>query len=137
MFKKLLVLAVVGLISINVCGCTVVSAIVSEYSKAKQDLDVSYVKALDIVKEMFSVTGMKLKKAVIESNSARVTGIYIDGRTVRINIFKVSDDKCSIEVRVGMTEAGKKDAQKIMKAITDIESASPTQPQQPKDSADK
>lgn len=117
MLKKLTVLVIAGLVYLNLCGFALIAAGVSEASKVRETIDVSYSKAIDMVKAAMISQGIELGKAVIQKEDARVRGAYPDGRSVSINIHRVSDIKTNVEVRVGKSEAGGEDAKKIIQAI--------------------
>jgi hypothetical protein len=120
MYKKSLILLLVGFLAMNLCGCmAAVMTFMAESAKAKQTLDITYSDAIDVVKGAMKVEGVKFKEATIKDNIAVAKGEYNDGRTVRIYIHKISDTQCDIAVRVGTSDAGRKDADKILKAILD------------------
>ena len=70
-----------------------------------------------MVKGALKTTGIRFESAVVRSDITEVKGQYVDGRTARILISKVSDNEALIAVRVGTSVAGKKDAQQILEAI--------------------
>lgn len=117
MLKKLAVSVMVGLMYFNLCGFALLAAGVSEASKAKETIDVSYSKAVDMVKAAMISQGIELGQAVIKPGVTKVRGAYPDGKSVRITINKISNTRCYIEVRVGTSEAGKEDARQVMQAI--------------------
>lgn len=117
MFKKLVMLVFAGFMFLNLCGFALIAAGVSEASKARETIDASYSKTIDMVKAAMISQGIELGKAVIKKDDARVKGSYPDGRSVNIFVHRVNDAKTSLEVRVGTSEAGKEDANKIIQAI--------------------
>jgi hypothetical protein len=117
MFKKLSTLTLIVFISISFSGCIFVAASMREYQKAKQNFNVSYVKALEIVKKALISLDIEFEEAVIKPDIAVVKGKYTNDRTMYIEIFKISDNESKIAVRVGTSDAGKPDAQKILEAI--------------------
>jgi len=120
MFKKLLILFFIGFIAAGLCGCTAaVMAYMAESAKAKQTIDISYSEAIDVVRGAMKVEQIQFLEATIKGDIAEAKGRYVDGKTVRIYIHKTSDTQCDIAVRVGTSEAGRKDADKILKAIID------------------
>ncbi len=119
MFKKLQILALVSFLAVGLCGCVAAMALMADSAKAKQDLDISYSQAVDAVKGAMKVENIHFQEAVIKEDIAEAKGRYADGRTVRIYIHKINDTQCSIAVRAGTSEAGKKDAEKILKSIID------------------
>ena len=120
MFKKLLTLFLVSLTVLNLCGCVLIMAGLANTAKARQVVDLSYVNALDIVKEAVKVEGIEFKKAVIRGNIAEVKGKYTDGKDVRIYVSKTGNNQSYISVRVGTSAAGRKDAQHILDTIVQL-----------------
>ncbi|MFA5007664.1 MAG: DUF3568 family protein [Candidatus Omnitrophota bacterium] len=120
MFKKISVLIVLGFISISFSGCIFVAASMRETQKAKQDFNVSYIKALEIVKKALVSLNLKFEEAVIKPDIAVVKGKYTNEKTMYIEVFKISDNESKIAVRVGTSDAGKIEAQKILDAITKL-----------------
>ena len=102
---------------INLCGCVLIMGALAQSAKAKQSLNVPYGEALEMVKGALKTTGIRFESAVVRSDITEVKGQYVDGRTARILISKVSDNEALIAVRVGTSVAGKKDAQQILEAI--------------------
>lgn len=117
MLKKMAVLVIVGLMYLNLCGFALIAAGMSEASKIKETVNISYSKAIDMVKAAVISQGIELGNAVIKPDVTNVKGTYPDGKTVRIVINKISDTQCYIEIRVGRSDAGKEDARKILQAI--------------------
>ncbi len=117
LFKRLFMFVLLGFIAVNFCGCIFFVASLAESYKAKQDFNISYSEGIDVVKETLISQGLKFEEAIIKPNIAVVKGKYSDERTMYIEIIKISDDECSIKIRVGTTEAGKKDAQELLEAI--------------------
>lgn len=116
---KLFRLIAVGLLIVNLCGCAAVMCMIADSSKAKKTFNITYGDAFDVVRGAFKSTGVKFSSASVEKNVAEVKGKYTDDRDVRIYIVKESDTQTTISVRVGTSEAGKKDAETILQAITD------------------
>jgi hypothetical protein len=117
MFKKSLVITFLAMITLNSSGCIFVAASMREFQKAKQDFNVPYAQALEIVKKALISLNLEFEEAVIKPDIAVIKGKYVNGRTMYIEIIKISDDESKIAVRVGTSDAGKIDAQKILEAI--------------------
>jgi len=117
MLKKISLFLFTGFMAVNICGCIMVAAELQEAAKASQTLDISYGDAIDAVKCAFKDLNVEFEKAVLDPDAARAKGKYTDGRTAHVEIFKVGAGQCKIDVRVGTSEAGKKDAQEIIDAI--------------------
>ncbi|MDD5432055.1 MAG: DUF3568 family protein [Candidatus Omnitrophica bacterium] len=119
MLKRLFRFLLVSFTAVNLCGCVVAMGVMAESAKAKQNFDIPYSQALDVVKGALKTLDIEFERADIRQDIAQVKGKYSNGRTVRILISKVSDTESEIAVRAGMTGAGKKDAEDILKAIAD------------------
>jgi len=117
MFKKLILIIVLGMNCLNFSGCIFVAASLRETQKAKQDFNVSYIKALEIVKKALVSLNLKFEEAVIKPDVAVVKGKYTNEKTMYIEIFKISDNESRIAVRVGTSDAGKAEACKILEVI--------------------
>lgn len=116
---KMFKLIATGFLIVTLCGCAAVMCMVADASKAKKTFDISYSDSIDVVKGALKTTGVKFVSARIEQEVAEVKGRYVDERDVRIYIHKESDTQTLIAVRVGTSEAGKKDAEAILQAIAD------------------
>lgn len=121
--KKMLMLALAGFMAVSLCGCIAIMLLMSESAKEKQNFNIPYSQALDVVKGALGTLDIQFESADVRKDITEVKGEYADGRTIRILISKVSDTESSIAVRAGMSDAGKEDASKILKAITDYYSS--------------
>jgi len=106
-------------IAISLSGCIAAMSIMADTAKAKQCLDIPYSQALDVVRATFKALDIRFKGADIKQDIAEVKGEYTDRRVIRIFISKDSDTRSCIAVRAGTSGAGKKEADKILKAIID------------------
>ena len=117
MLKKLLINFIFGTIIITFSGCIFVAASMRETQKAKQDFNVPYAKALEIVKKTLISLNLEFEEAIVKPDIAVVKGKYTNEKTMYIEIFRISDNESKISVRVGTSDAGKADAQKVLEAI--------------------
>lgn len=106
-----------GFVAVNLCGCLFFVASLGESYKVKENLNVSYGKAIDIVQEALGELKMGFQKAIIKPDIAVVKARYTDERTAYIRIFKEGENASRIEIRVGTDETGKADARKILETI--------------------
>lgn len=120
MAKKLLLIITIAAICLNLSGCIFLAASLRETQKAKQEFNVSYIKSLENVKKALVSLGLKFEEAVIKPDIAVIKGRYIDGKIMYIEIFKINDSESRIAVRVGTSDAGKIEAEKIIKAIEQV-----------------
>lgn len=129
MFKKLASVVLAGFMLVNLCGCIAVAAGLAETQKVKQNINVSYSQALDVVKATMQAQGIHFEKAEINEHVSQVKGKLVDGDAVRIYISKVSDNESAIAVRVGTSESGMDEARGILEGIVlSANQASPSQP---------
>lgn len=117
MLKRLLMLAFLGFIAVNLCGCMFFVAGLADSYKVKANLDVSYGKAVDTVHAALAELKLDFKKAIIEPDKAVLKARYTDDRNVYILIFREGENASRIEIRVGTDETGKQDARKILETI--------------------
>ncbi|MCX5712235.1 MAG: DUF3568 family protein [Candidatus Omnitrophica bacterium] len=117
MFRKLFKLSLAGLLFLNICGFAFIAASVADSQKIKQTFDVSYGDGLVAVKDALKASSIRFKKADINETTTQVRARYDDGTAVRIWIYKLSDSRIRIEVRVGTSENDMPQSQKLMDAI--------------------
>ena len=112
MFTKAMVLIFISSISIYICGCTpllVAGGAVAGGAgtagwisgKLVQELDTPFEKTFQATKYALQALNLVITKEVKKLDVAQVKGKYIDGKTIWIDIFKVSQSASRIEVRVG------------------------------------
>lgn len=117
MLKKISIWLFSFLLVLNLSGCALILGLIAQSQEVKQEFSVSYIQALLMVKEALKTEQIQFENATIYKNSAKVKGIYPDGKTVHIVIYKISDTESNVTVRVGTSQAGAEDAQKIMSTI--------------------
>lgn len=117
MFKKLSMLIISIIIAISFSGCLFFAASMRESQKVKQDFNIPYATALEIVKKALISLNLEFEEAIVNPDIAAVKGKYLDGQTMYIEIFRVNDNDSKISVRVGTSDAGKIDAQKVLETI--------------------
>lgn len=122
MFKKFFIFMFVCFTVLNLCGCIPLMAVMSETAKEKQRINLAYGDTIDAVKAVFKIQEIQFLDARIKPDIAEIVGRCADEKTVRVFVSKISDTESSVSVRVGMTEAGKEDARKIISGITDYAS---------------
>jgi hypothetical protein len=118
--KKLTFIAVAIAICLNSTACIFVAAGMRETQKAKQNFDLSYEKALESVKMVLISLNLEFEEPVIRPDVTVVKGKYNDEKNMYIEIFRVSSNESRIAVRVGTSDAGKIDAQKILETIKEF-----------------
>lgn len=119
MFKRITKVIFALLLALGLSGCAAAMILMAENAESKQTFDISYGQAVDIVKCAIIKQGVVFKEASLKDRVAEVKGSYQDERTARIFIYKINEKQCSIAVRVGTSDAGKKDAEEILTAVKD------------------
>jgi hypothetical protein len=124
MFKRFLSLIFCGILSVSCCGCFALMAgaaggagtAVWLSGKLSQEENVSFEKAISGSKKALNAFAFEVDKETVKGDAAQIMSSYSDGRTIWIDIHRVSVSSCRIEVRVGMS--GDKDAAaEILKKI--------------------
>ncbi|MFH1621980.1 MAG: DUF3568 family protein [Candidatus Omnitrophota bacterium] len=111
MIRKTLVLFFAILLLVNMSGC--VALIVGAAGgagtagwlsgKLTQELDASFDKTLKATTSALGSLKLDITKETTKDDVAQVMSQYSDGRTIWIDVHKVSDKISRIEIRVGMT----------------------------------
>jgi hypothetical protein len=124
MFKRFLSLMFYAYLLVSCCGCFALMAgaaggagtAVWLSGKLSQEENVSFEKAINASKKALTALNFEVDKETIKGDIAQIMSNYSDGRTIWIDIRRISADSCRIEVRVGMS--GDKDAAaEILKKI--------------------
>jgi hypothetical protein len=112
MFKKMLVLIFLVSLSINICGCApllIAGGAVAGGAgtagwisgKLVQELDAPFEKTVQAAKYTLESLNLTITKEIKKVNIAQIKSNYTDGKTIWIDIRKVSQSASRIEVRVG------------------------------------
>ncbi len=124
MRKSILFLLGVALLGMTTSGCVALLAgaaggagtAVWLSNKLTQDVDKSMEKSLSAVKAAMSSLKLKITKETVKDEVAQIVGEYYDGKTIWIDVHRVTASSSKIDLRVGM--AGDEEAaRKIMDAI--------------------
>ena len=115
--KKLSIFCLVSFLIFSFCGCAIVGSALSESRKATKTVPVAYKDAIEMVKKVIEAENIQFVSAVIKTDIAQIKGFYNGEKKMFIKIVKLGDQECQIEVRVGTSESGRADAQKILQEI--------------------
>ena len=85
--------------------------------KLTQQVDAPYDTAINAVKSALKSLNLEMTKETREEAVAQIMGKYTDGKTIWIDIHKVSANSSKIEVRVGAVGSNKAEASEIMNRI--------------------
>ena len=124
MFKKAIVLISSFLLLVNMYGCIALLAGAAGGAgtaawlsgKLSQEVNVPLEEALKATKSGLKSLKLKLTKETITGEFVQLMSNYNDGRTIWIDIHRISDGASRIDVRVGAT-GDKEAARKILDRI--------------------
>lgn len=128
MFRRMInLILIVGLL-LNFTGCVAVVAGVAGGAgtalwlegKIKEELNAGIAKVVKATTSALKAMKLEITKTTVKDTVAQIMAKYTDGRTVWIDIKKISDQTSVIEIRVGMTgdkEASTKILNKIEKYL--------------------
>lgn len=125
MLKKTLVLIFTGLLLINIYGCVALLAgaaggagtAVWLSEKLSQEVNSPFERTIKATKSALSSLRLAVTKETREQNVAQIMSKYTDGKTIWIDIRKITDSSSKVEVRVGAVKGDKEAADKILKRI--------------------
>jgi len=124
MFKKVVTLIFSVLLLVNICGCVALLAGAAAgvgtaawlSGKLSQEVNASSVRCLKATKSALQSLKLKVTKETVEEKIVQVMSNYTDGKTIWIDIHRISETASRIEIRVGA--AGDKEvARKILDRI--------------------
>jgi len=126
MLKKIGVAIFVGFLLFNMYGCFLLLAGAAGGTgtaawlsgKLTQEVNASNDTAIRAAKSALRSLKLELTKETREEAVAQIMSKYTDGRTIWIDIHKITVNTSKIEVRVGGMGSDKAAASKIMKRIT-------------------
>lgn len=124
MFRKIIVLLVSVLFLISLSGCVAILAGAAGgvgtatwlSGKLSQEVNTPFERTLEATKSGLKSLRLDVKKETIKGDVAQVMSNYTDGRTVWIDIHKVSESISRVDIRVGAT-GDKGAARKILNRI--------------------
>ena len=121
--KKLLLLAVVIIFSINLSGCLLLAGAAGGggtaiwlSGKLTEEVNYSLERSFKAAESAMNSLGYEISRSSVKEKVGQIIGNYSDGKTIWIDVHKISENRSKIEVRVGA--AGDKDAaRKILDKI--------------------
>jgi len=124
MIKKLALFVISAIVLVQLTGCVALLAgaaggagtAVWLSGKLSQEVNVPYDRTVVAVKSALESLKLKVAKETAKADITQVISNYTDGRTVWIDIHRVSDAASKIEVRVGAA-GDKQAAHKILDTI--------------------
>jgi len=125
MFKQIAVFIVLGLLLANICGCVALlagaaggvgtAAWLSE--KMSQEVNAPFERTIKATESALKSLRLKVSKETVEQDVAQIMSKYTDGKTIWIDIRRITEASSKIEVRVGGVKSDKEAADKILKKI--------------------
>jgi hypothetical protein len=125
MIKKIAIFTVLGLFLANVYGCVAVLAGAAGGAgtatwlsgKLTQEFRASQTACIRAVKSSLKASKVEIEKETVKDDVAQFVGKYTDGKTVWVDIHRISKTTQRIGVRVGGVSPDKEAEIKIMDRI--------------------
>lgn len=125
MFKRIAVFILMVFIAINLYGCFVLlagaagGAGTAAWLSGKLTEEVNYPldRTVKATKSALASLKLPVTKETIETNVAQIMSKYTDGKTIWVDLRRVTDASSKIEVRVGAVSGNSEAADKILKRI--------------------
>lgn len=124
MLKRIWALIASLILSANLCGCVAILAGTAGgvgtaswlSGKLSQEVKGSFDRSIKATKDALQSLRLNITKETTKAEVAQIMSNYTDGRTIWIDIHKISETSSRIEVRVGAT-GDKEAASKILDRI--------------------
>lgn len=126
MLKKTGVLIFCGMLLLGIYGCIALFAggaaggagtAVWLSGKLTQEVNAPFEKTIGAVKSALDSLELGITKRTEEENVVQIKSEYTDGKTIWIDVRRISEESSKIEVRVGAVTPDKQAADKILKRI--------------------
>ena len=122
---KNLILAVLGAFFVcNICGCVILAGAAGGAGtavwlsgKLTQEANVPFERAIEAAKSGLKSLRLDIAKVTIDDKVAQIMSKYTDGKTIWVDVHKITEASSKIEVRVGAVTGDKEAASKILKQI--------------------
>ena len=111
MVKRITHLILTSVLLFNLCGCVALVAGTAGGAgtafwlggKIDQQVNASLTHAVEAVTKTFDAMRLKITKTTVKDEVAQIMGEYSDGRTIWVDVHKISNKSSRIEIRVGAT----------------------------------
>lgn len=125
MFKKFVngLVAIIFLVSLSGCVAVVAGAAggagtsVWLSEKMSQTMNASYERTLKATRSALKSLKLEITKETIEKDITQVMSKHTDGKTIWIDIRRVTDTTSRVDVRVGAVNGNEEASTKILKKI--------------------
>lgn len=123
-FKKIIYFIIIAAFLFNSYGCVAILAGAAGgvgtafwlEGKLKEDVNASLPSAVEAINSAMKSLHLDITKTTEKDEVAQIIGNYTDGRTIWIDIHKLSEKTCRIQVRVG-AKGDKEASKKILDRI--------------------
>lgn len=111
MLKRIVHLMLTFVLLFNLCGCVALVAGAAGGAgtafwlegKISQEVNASFSKAVKAVTTALEAMRLKITKTTVKDEVAQIMAEYTDGRTIWIDVHRISNKSSRIEIRVGAT----------------------------------
>jgi hypothetical protein len=124
MVKRAFAFIGLGLLLMSTCGCLLLAGAAGGTGtavwlseKLTQEVNAPFDRSVRAAKSALKSLNLEITKETTKDTVAQIMGKYTDGRTIWIDVRKITDASSKIEVRVGAVGGDKEAADKIMKRI--------------------
>jgi len=125
MIKRLSRLFFAGFLLMNLCGCVALLAggaggagtAVWLSGKLTQEVNAPFERTVKAADSALKSLRLEVTKETKEQNVAQIMSKYTDGKTIWVDIHKITEASSRIDVRVGAVKGDKGAAAKILKRI--------------------
>lgn len=126
MYKKALVYVFFTVMLVNIYGCAALllgsaaggaGTAVWLSGKLTQQVNASFESTIEAAKSGLKALNLEVTKETKEENVAQIKSKYSDGKTIWIDIRRITETSSKIEVRVGAVTSDKEAAAKILNSI--------------------
>ncbi len=125
MLKRTLIFVISSFLLLNIYGCFALLAggaagggtamWLSE--KLTQQVNAPFERAVTASKSTLASLKLEVTKETVENGNAQIMSKYTDGKTIWIDVHRITPSSSKIEVRVGTVSGDKEAAEKILKGI--------------------
>lgn len=125
MVKKFAVLVCAVFVLTNIYGCFLLLAgaaggtgtAVWLSGKLAQEFNASYERTVKAAESALDSLGLTVTKKTVSSSVAQLISSYTDGKTIWVDVRRITSSSTKVEVRVGRLEGDKEVAGKILDKI--------------------
>jgi len=124
MIKNIIVAITAVFLVCNIYGCVILAGAAGGAGtavwlsgKLTQEVNFPFERAVEASKSGIKSLRLGITKVTVEDKVAQIMGKYTDGKTIWVDVHKITEASSRIEVRVGAVSGDKEAAAKILKQI--------------------